>query len=155
MVDVNDSEVKAPVLKDPIPSIPSIAALYSHAVDVSEKIVCDESTILNFTKLEEELDSKLTVLEGKIWLHVCDKKDSSGKPMYTNDKQRQSAYDDCIALCKTDSKDIPGCYAQYKGLFEEKQKLTEQIKMLKISVSALHRAFTLNVAVIRSMGVSE
>lgn len=155
MVDVNESAVKVSDLKDPIPSIPSLAALYTHAVDVSERIVCDESNKLNFSRLLEELDSKLAVIEGKMWLHICDKKDSSGKPIYTNDKQRQSAYDDFVALCKTDSKEVPESCSSYHLIFEEKQKLSDQIEMLKISISALHRAFTLNVGVIRSMGVSE
>lgn len=140
-------------LEEPV-SLPSIAALYSHSKDLSEKIVCDENTLVNYNRELEGILERTSILEGAMWLHVCNITDGSGKPLYSNDRQRQAAYESLVALCKTDSPKVPNTFKEYKELFETSVSVKKQIDLLKISVEAMRRVFTLNVAIIRSIGGS-
>lgn len=129
--------------------IPTLAELYSHSREMSEKLVCDESTIIEHRSRLEALNCKISLIEGNMWVEIGKRKDASGKPLYTNESQRNVAYENLKAVSKTDSASEE--YKEYKTLWEEVEILRSQIGLLTVSIDALRRTFSLNIAVIRAM----
>lgn len=129
----------------------SIENLFERGQDLNERIVCDETSIHN---MQIDLDKKkedLAILESQMWLTICEKKDASQKPVYTNDQTRKAAYAELISRCQGKSSDAaPEKFKDYAPLVARVRELEHDLAMHEISVSALRRGFNLVCATLNA-----
>lgn len=129
----------------------SIEGLFERGRELNEKIVLDETSVHNLGVELDQGKEKLAVLEGLMWLYICEKRDATQKPMYANEQARKAAHAEFITQCRDgDPKTTPEEFKEYAPLVLRVRELEHECAMHHISASAMRRFFSLICATLNA-----
>lgn len=116
-------------------------SLITKLLTLPDEISRVSNQLLNVTTAQEDVEEKMTFLEGETWAHVSETEDGNGKPRYSNDKLRLQR-----------QREILLGHEQYQEWKARRKAILHDLAVLEAELALRHHQFQAAKSLVQLVG---